>query len=232
MEELVKIQQLSYRKGRKQIFNQLDFSVSSGKIIALIGENGFGKTTIMRLLSGLALNWKGKMLIDNCAVGTKTKSFVAYLEDQNNFQANQQLEEVISFYAHFYPDFDKRRAYELLRFMNLSESEKIGNLSKGNAEKFALSMTLARRAKLYLLDEPLSGVDLLSREKIIQSLLKWFDEGSTIIITTHQLREIETIIDEVMFLRDGQIILHKLLETIKEVKHKDLEDLYREVYEI
>ncbi|EOH99548.1 hypothetical protein UAW_00700 [Enterococcus haemoperoxidus ATCC BAA-382] len=232
MKELVKIEQLSYRKGRKQIFNQLNFSVSSGKIIALIGENGSGKTTIMRLLSGLALNWKGQILIDNCVVGTKTKSFVAYLEDQNNFQSNVQIEEVISFYARFYSDFDKRRAYELLRFMNLSESEKIGNLSKGNTEKFALSMTLARKAKLYLLDEPLSGVDLLSREKIIQSLLQWFDEESTIIITTHQLREIENIIDEVMFLRDGQIILHESLETIKEVKHKDLEDLYREVYEI
>lgn len=232
MEELVKIEQLSYRKGMKQIFSQLNFSVSSGKIIALIGENGSGKTTIMRLISGLALNWKGKILIDGCAVGTKTKSFVAYLEDQNNFQPNQQLEEVISFYARFYSDFDKRRAYELLRFMNLSESEKLGNLSKGNAEKFALSMTLARKAKLYLLDEPLSGVDLLSREKIIQSLLQWFDEDSTIIITTHQLREIENLIDEVMFLRDGEIILHESLETIKEVKHKDLEDLYREVYEI
>lgn len=116
--------------------------------------------------------------------------------------------------------------------MNLSETEKIGDLSKGNAEKFSLSMTLARRAKLYLLDEPLSGVDLLSREKIIQSLLQWFDEDSTIIITTHQLREIENIIDEVMFLRDGQIILHESLETIKEAKHKDLEGLYREVYEI
>ncbi|WP_206911489.1 ABC-2 type transport system ATP-binding protein [Enterococcus sp. DIV0840] len=232
MMDLVKVEQLSYRKGMKQIFNALNFSVSSGKIIALIGENGSGKTTIMRLLSGLALNWKGQILIDGNKVGTKTKSFVAYLEDQNNFQPNQQLEEVISFYARFYPDFDKRRAYELLRFMNLSESEKLRNLSKGNAEKFALSMTLARRAKLYLLDEPLSGVDLLSREKIIQSLLQWFDEESTIIITTHQLREIETIIDEVLFLRDGQIILHESLETIKEVKHKDLEDLYREVYEI
>ncbi|MBO0440179.1 ABC transporter ATP-binding protein [Candidatus Enterococcus ikei] len=232
MADLVKVEQLSYRKGMKQIFNELSFSVSSGKIIALIGENGSGKTTIMRLLSGLALNWKGQILIDGSVVGTKTKSFVAYLEDQNNFQPNQQLEEVISFYARFYSDFDKRRAYELLRFMNLSESEKLGNLSKGNAEKFALSMTLARRAKLYLLDEPLSGVDLLSREKIIQSLLQWFDEESTIIITTHQLREIETIIDEVLFLRDGQIILHESLETIKEVKHKDLEDLYREVYEI
>lgn len=232
MMDLVKVEQLSYRKGMKQIFNALNFSVSSGKIIALIGENGSGKTTIMRLLSGLALNWKGQILIDGSKVGTKTKSFVAYLEDQNNFQPNQQLEEVISFYARFYPDFDKRRAYELLRFMNLSESEKLGNLSKGNAEKFALSMTLARRAKLYLLDEPLSGVDLLSREKIIQSLLQWFDEESTIIITTHQLREIETIIDEVLFLRDGQIILHESLEMIKEVKHKDLEELYREVYEI
>ncbi|MBO0473525.1 ABC transporter ATP-binding protein [Enterococcus ureasiticus] len=232
MMDLVKVEQLSYRKGMKQIFNALNFSVSSGKIIALIGENGSGKTTIMRLLSGLALNWKGQILIDGNKVGTKTKSFVAYLEDQNNFQPNQQLEEVISFYARFYPDFDKRRAYELLRFMNLSESEKLRNLSKGNAEKFALSMTLARRAKLYLLDEPLSGVDLLSREKIIQSLLQWFDEESTIIITTHQLREIETIIDEILFLRDGQIILHESLEMIKEVKHKDLEELYREVYEI
>lgn len=99
MEELIKVDQLSYRKGMKQIFSQLSFSASSGKIIALIGENGSGKTTIMRLLSGLALNWKGQMKIDNCVVGTKTKSFVAYLEDHNTFKANQQLEDVIVFYT-------------------------------------------------------------------------------------------------------------------------------------
>jgi ABC-2 type transport system ATP-binding protein len=232
MKELINVDSVSYRKGMKQIFSNLHFSVSSGKIVALIGENGSGKTTIMRLLSGLALNWKGTIEIDAHSIGKETKSFVAYLEDHNSFESNQRLEQIIDFYAYFYQDFDKRRAYELLRFMNLSETEKIGNLSKGNGEKFALSMVLARKAKLYLLDEPLSGVDLLSREKIIQSLLQWFDTDSTIIITTHQLREIENIIDEVMFLRDGEIILHESLESIKEVKHKDLEGLYREVYEI
>ncbi|MTD38040.1 ATP-binding cassette domain-containing protein [Erwinia sp. CPCC 100877] len=232
MKELINVDSVSYRKGMKQIFSDLNFSVTSGKIVALIGENGSGKTTIMRLLSGLALNWKGNITIDDLPIGEATKSFVAYLEDHNSFESNQHLEQIITFYSYFYQDFDKRRAYELLRFMNLNESEKIGNLSKGNAEKFALSMVLARKAKLYLLDEPLSGVDLLSREKIIQSLLQWFDEESTIIITTHQLREIENIIDEGMFLRDGRIILHESLESIKEVKHKDLEDIYREVYEI
>lgn len=230
MAELVNVVNLRYKKGTQPIFNNLNFSVSSGKIIGLIGENGVGKTTLMRLLAGIALGWTGEMTIEGLPVGTVTKNQVAFLEDRADFSSNQRLKDIITFYRTFYQDFDKIRAYELLRYMDLNESDKIGQLSKGMVEKFLLAITLARRAKLYLLDEPLSGIDLLSREKIIQSLLQWFNEDSTIIITTHQMGEIESILDEVMFLRSGEVILHESMEHIKEVKHKNLEGLYREIY--
>lgn len=226
---LIEVKNVAYRKGTKMIFTDLNFSLEKGRIVALLGENGAGKTSIMRLIAGLAKNWNGSILIDGYPVGAQTKASVALLTDLNDFSETTSLKELLLFYQRFYADFDSARADELLRFMGLTPEDKLKLLSKGNREKAALVLTLARKAKVYLLDEPLGGVDLLAREKIIQSLVKWYEEDSLILITTHQIAEIESIVDEVLILKDQKIQLHKELEQLREQEGLGLEGIYRKV---
>lgn len=225
---LVEVKEVSYGKGRKQIIKGLNFQLEAGKIVALLGENGSGKTTIVRLLAGLALQWQGTMTIAQENVGTKTKKRVALLADLNDFPSEFAVQQVLNFYEVMYTDFDLGKARQLLQFMELGEEERIKNLSRGNREKLALLLTLSRKAQVYLLDEPLSGIDLLSREKIIQSLVRWFDEDSLLIITTHQLSEIENIVDEVLIIKEGTIALQADLESIRAEEGIGLEELYRQ----
>lgn len=225
---LVEVKEVSYGKGRKQIIKGLNFQLEAGKIVALLGENGSGKTTIVRLLAGLALQWQGTMTIAQENVGTKTKKRVALLADLNDFPSEFAVQQVLNFYEVMYTDFDLGKARQLLQFMELGEEERIKNLSRGNREKLALLLTLSRKAQVYLLDEPLSGIDLLSREKIIQSLVRWFDEDSLLVITTHQLSEIENIVDEVLIIKEGTIALQADLESIRAEEGIGLEELYRQ----
>ncbi|WP_086347321.1 ABC transporter ATP-binding protein [Candidatus Enterococcus clewellii] len=224
----VEVKNLDYKKGGKKIFSNLNFSLDRGRIIALLGENGSGKTTIMRLLSGLALNWKGQMTIDGLPINHGTKSKVSYLVDLNDFPKDFTIEKVLSFYHQFYEDFSLERAAELLDFMELEKKMKLKVLSLGQKGKVSLAVALARKTAVYLLDEPLNGIDLLTRERIIQSLLRWFEEDSLILITTHQLAEIETIVDEVLILKNREIVLHQELESLRETREIGLEELYRE----
>lgn len=225
---LVEVKDVSYGKGRKQIIKGLNFQLEAGKIVALLGENGSGKTTIVRLLAGLALHWQGTKTIAQENVGTKTKKRVALLADLNDFPSEFAVQQVLNFYEVMYTDFDLGKARQLLQFMELGEEERIKNLSRGNREKLALLLTLSRKAQVYLLDEPLSGIDLLSREKIIQSLVRWFDEDSLLVITTHQLSEIENIVDEVLIIKEGTIALQADLESIRAEEGIGLEELYRQ----
>lgn len=225
---LVEVKEVSYGKGRKQIIKGLNFQLEAGKIVALLGENGSGKTTIVRLLAGLALHWQGTMTIAQENVGTKTKKRVALLADLNDFPSEFAVQQVLNFYEVMYTDFDLGKARQLLQFMELGEEERIKNLSRGNREKLALLLTLSRKTQVYLLDEPLSGIDLLSREKIIQSLVRWFDEDSLLVITTHQLSEIENIVDEVLIIKEGTIALQADLESIRAEEGIGLEELYRQ----
>lgn len=225
---LVEVQKVTYTKGRKQIVKDLNFQLEAGKIFALLGENGSGKTTIVRLLAGLALHWQGTITINQQKVGIKTKGLVALLADINDFPNDFSVQQVVGFYENMYSDFDLGKARQLLTFMELGEEERVKNLSRGNREKLALLLTLSRKAQVYLLDEPLSGIDLLSREKIIQSLVRWFDEDALLVITTHQLAEIENIVDEVLILKEKTIALQADLESIREEEGIGLEELYRQ----
>ncbi|MGG5315715.1 ATP-binding cassette domain-containing protein [Enterococcus sp. AZ072] len=224
----IEVKNVHYRKNSHEIFSDLNFSLGKGRIVALLGENGSGKTTIMRLLSGLALNWKGQMSIDGTIIGDETKSKVSYIVNLNDFPKDFTISKVLDFYRRFYADYSSERAEELLNFMEINPQSKLKTLSRGQLEKAALVATLARKTEIYLLDEPLSGIDLLTREKIIQSLIRWFDEKSLILLTTHQMTEIENIVDEVMILKNRQIIQHQDMELLRETRGIGLENLYRE----
>lgn len=224
----VEVKNLQYKKSGHEIFSDLNFSLGKGRIVALLGENGSGKTTIMRLLSGMALNWKGQLMIDGTTIGEETKSKVSYIVNLNDFPKDYTISKVLNFYRRFYKDYSSEREEELMHFMGLNPRSKLKTLSRGQLEKTALVATLARKAEIYLLDEPLSGIDLLTREKIIQSLIRWFDEDSLILISTHQIAEIENVVDEVMILKNRQIVLQQDMELLRETKGIGLENLYRE----
>lgn len=231
MTNLVDIQHLAYKIGPKKIFTDLNLSFEQGKIIALLGENGAGKTTLMRILATLNKRTQGKIMINGKTIGTPTKSDVSFLDELKDFKKSDRLSQIIHFYKRMYPNFNARKAAELMMFMALDEKAKLGSLSTGNRQKFNLVVTLAQKAKLYLLDEPLRGVDILAREKIIRALIQWFDEDSSILISTHHVGEMDAVIDDMMILKNQVIIAHTAADAIRATYGQDLESYYRAIYE-
>ncbi|KAF1305519.1 ABC transporter ATP-binding protein [Candidatus Enterococcus willemsii] len=226
---MIDVKDVSYKKRGKTILDNISFQLTGGKIVALLGENGAGKTSILRILAGLARGWKGHITIDDQAIGAKTKENVALLISLQDFPREMTIRQVMTFYQRFYADFDSKKVQELMAFMELDSTSKLKTLSRGQMEKAALAMTLARNAKVFLLDEPLSGIDLLSREKIIQSLLRWFNEEAILLMTTHQMNEIENIVDEVIIIADHKIAIHSGIEELRESQQLGLEGIYREI---
>lgn len=230
MTNLVQINHLAYRMGPKKIFTDLNLTLEKGKIIALLGENGAGKTTLIKILAALNKRMQGEILINGERLSPITKSQVSYLDELKDFTKSEKLSRIITFYERMYPDFDRQRAQELMDFMVLDGKMKLRSLSAGNRQKFNLVVSLSRKAKLYLLDEPLSGIDILAREKIIAALIKWFDEESTILISTHHISEMEAVVDDVVILKDQVIVEHQSADDIRSLHGKNLEDFYREIY--
>jgi ABC-2 type transport system ATP-binding protein len=230
MTNLVEIKNLAYKMGPKKIFTDLNLTLEQGKIIALLGENGAGKTTLIRILAGFNKRMQGNILSNGQTLGVRTKAQVSFLDELKDFKKSDRLGQIIRFYKRLYPDFDSEKAAELMAFMALDEKAKLGSLSTGNRQKFSLVVTLSRKAKLYLLDEPLSGVDILAREKIIRAMIQWFDEESSILISTHHIGEMDTITDDVIVLKNQVIIDHASADDIRAVYGKDLESYYREIY--
>jgi ABC-2 type transport system ATP-binding protein len=202
--------------------------LEKGQIVALLGENGVGKTTLLRLVAGLAKGYTGTITVEESPLTEQTKAIVSYLVNPLEFPGYLTIAQYLTFYERFYDDYSKSKAQDLLTFMELSPTMKLRTLSKGQNEKLALVATLARNAKIYLLDEPLGGVDLLAREKIIQSLVRFFSEESLLVITTHQMSEIEQLVDTVIIIKD-QTIIQEDLEEIREKKGLSLQNYYRQV---
>lgn len=230
MTNLVEINHLAYKMGQKKIFTDLNLTLEKGKIIALLGENGAGKTTLIKILAALNKRMQGEILINGERLSLITKSQVSYLDELKDFTNSEKLSRIITFYERMYPDFDCNRAQELMDFMALDNKLRLKSLSTGNRQKFNLVIALSRRAKLYLLDEPLSGVDILAREKIISALIKWFYEDSSILISTHHISEMEAVVDDVVILKDRVIIEHQSADDIRSLHGKNLEGYYRDIY--
>jgi len=228
--EFVSISHLGYKNGFKTIFQDLDLTLKRGKMIALLGENGAGKTTLMRILANVAKNITGEVKIDGIPLGIETKKKVSFLDTLSAFNRFEKLRNILMFYRMMYEDFDFNKAYDLMNFMNLDMDGKLGSLSTGNGEKFRMALALSRKASLYLLDEPLSGVDILAREKIIQALIQEFTENSSILVSTHHIAEMESMIDDVLIMKDQKIVIHKSADEIREETSLGLEAYYREIY--
>lgn len=214
----------------KQALTDVNLTIEEGKIAGLFGPNGSGKTTFLKIVAGLIQPTSGKLNICQHELGYITKSYVAYLPDSDFLYNWMSIEDAKNVYKKFYADFNTQKFNELLEFMQLSSKMKVKSLSKGMKEKLSLTLTLARDAKLIVLDEPLNGVDPIAREQILGAILKGFSFDSSMLITSHLINEFENIIDEVFYLKQGQIILSGNVEKIKDERHKNLDELYREVF--
>ena len=210
--------------------NNVNLSVKSGKIVGLLGPNGSGKTTFIKLLNGLLKPTQGEILIDGKNPGTETKKIVAYLPDKNYLDNTKTVKAILRLFADFYEDFDLDRAIKMLKDLDIDSSKRFKLLSKGMKEKVQLILVMCRRAKLYLLDEPTAGVDPAARDYILNTIIKNYDKDAAVIISTHLIADIESVLDEAIFINKGNILLHQEVETIKKEQNMTVDNYFREVF--
>lgn len=231
MDFILETKSLSKSYFNKRALREVNFSLEKGKVLGLLGPNGSGKTTFIKIAAGILRQSGGEILITGSKPGVATKALVSYLPDRNYLYKWMKINDAVGFFKDFYNDFDETRCDELLKFMDLNKDLKITTLSKGMMEKLNLTLVLSRKAKLYILDEPLAGVDPVAREKILDAIIQSYNEESSMIITTHLVKDIERIFDDVAFIKDGEIVLSGNAEDLRLEKGKSIDELFREVFE-
>lgn len=230
MSEILLCTNLTKRYGGLTALNDVNITLQSGKIIGLLGPNGSGKTTLIKLINGLLTPTAGEILIAGKSPGTETKKIVAYLPDSIYLNSWMTVEQIIDYFADFYEDFSKERAYDMLQNLNITPKKRLKSLSKGNKEKVCLILVMSRQARLYVLDEPIAGVDPAARDYVISTIINNYNPEATVLISTHLIADIEQILDEVLFLQQGRIVLHKTVDEIRAENAKSVDELFREVF--
>ena len=228
--ELLEAKNITKKYINKKALDNLNLSIEQGKIYGLLGPNGSGKTTLMKMIAGLSYPTSGDIEINKEKIGTNTKNIVSYMPTSNHIPKWMKIKQCIKYYEDMYSDFDKNKASEMINFMGLNIEQKISDLSTGMLGRLKLSLTLSRNSKLYVLDEPLNGIDPISREKIMESILNICNEETTIIISSHLVKELETIIDEAVFIDKGTVVLNGNAEDLRVERNMSIDDIYREVY--
>jgi ABC-2 type transport system ATP-binding protein len=216
--------------GKTLALNKVSLDVEAGRVIGLLGPNGSGKTTFLKLCNGLLTPSAGEITIAGHAPGVETKAIVSYLPENSYFNDWMKVQDMLSFFGDFYTDFDAAKAGEMLKALAIEPSARIKALSKGTKEKVQLILVMARQAKLYLLDEPIGGVDPAVRDYILSTIIKNYNPEASVIISTHLIADVEQVLDEVIFLKEGQISLHEDVDAIREEKGVSVDKLFREVF--
>ena len=230
--ELLSLKGLSKRFGNKYALRDVDLTLERGRIVGLLGPNGSGKTTFIKLLNGLLHPDGGAIYINGMAPCPETKSVVAYLPDRMFVADWMKARDLIDMFADFYKDFNKEKACSMLESLGISERDRLKTMSKGTREKVQLVLVMSREAQLYLLDEPIGGVDPAARDFILRTILTNYSSMSTVLISTHLISDIEKVLDEVIFLKEGQIIRHESVDSIREKEGKSVDQLFREIFAV
>lgn len=228
--ELVVCTGLTKSYGSIKALDSLDLTLGGGRFVGLLGPNGSGKTTLIKLLNGLIQPTSGSVLVDGQAPGVYTHSVVSYLPDRGYLNDWMRVTDLIDFFADFYADFDRVKANDMLQSLQINALDRLKTLSKGTKEKVQLIVTMSRKAKLFLLDEPIAGVDPAARDYILNTILSNYSEDASVLLSTHLIADIERVLDEVIFLKNGVMTLHESVDTIREEHGKSVDMLFREVF--
>lgn len=227
---MIQCEHVKKKYGRKTALADFSAEFETGKIIGLLGPNGSGKTTLIKILAGLLTTEEGVVRIDKKSIGVDTKRIVSYLPERPYLSSAFRVKDIIRTFEEFYEDFDKSVAEQMLQSLHIDTKSRIASLSKGNQEKVQLVMVMSRRAKVYLLDEPMGGVDPAARDFILKTILNNYNEEACVLISTHLISDVEKILDEVIFIKDGELVLHESVDRIREEEKKSVDALFREVF--
>ncbi len=214
--------------GKKEVLKNINLKLPKGKIVGLLGKNGSGKTTLIKVINELLSLDKGSILVDGKMVGVESKKLISYLPERNYLNVHKKVKDIIDYFSDFYEDFDKDKVYKLLDDLNIKADDKLSVMSKGMREKMQLALVMSRRAKLYILDEPMGGVDPATRDYILDTILNNFDDGSTILMSTHLISDIERVLDEVIFIDDGKITRCENADKLRSETGKSIDEVFRE----
>ena len=230
MSEILRCDNLTKVFGHTQALAYLNLSVESGRIIGLLGPNGAGKTTLIKIINGLLQPTSGSVLINGIAPGTDTKPLVSYLPDVSYLNNWMTVEQIVGMFTDFYKDFRPELAYDMINRLGIDRKQRLKTLSKGNKEKVCLILVMSRSALLYVLDEPIAGVDPATRDYIISTIINNYNPNASVIISTHLISDIESILDEVIFIQQGRIYLHDTVDHIREEHGKSVDEYFREAF--
>jgi len=230
MSHILQCTGLTKNYGGLTALNHVDLTLESGKIIGLLGPNGSGKTTLIKIINGLLQPSSGSVSINGIAPGTETKKLVAYLPDNSFLNSWMTIHQLVNMFGEFFADFRTELAYEMLEHLGIRPECKLKTLSKGNKEKVCLILVMSRNALLYVLDEPIAGVDPATRDYIISTIINNYNPEASVLISTHLISDIEQVLDDVVFIQNGNITLHKSVDEIREENGKSVDELFREVF--
>ena len=226
----IETKDVSVTLSHKEIVKKASLRVKEKEFVGLLGPNGSGKTTLIKLANRLLQPTSGEIRLAGEVPGVKTKAAVAYLPDKDFLPDWMKTDALLGFYGDFFPDFDRPRAQEMLQSLNIPANQPLKKMSKGTREKVQLILIMSRRAKIYLLDEPIAGVDPAARDYILRTILSNYEKDALVLISTHLIADVESVLDEAVFLKEGQIVLHKSTDEIREETGMSVDEYFREVF--
>ena len=230
MSTILECKDLTKQYGKFTALDHINLSLENGHIVGLLGPNGSGKTTLIKIINGLLTPSSGEITVNGNPIGVESKKSISYLPDHTYLNKNMRVRDIIDYFEDFYADFDTKRAYDMLAKLSINPSDKLKTMSKGTKEKVQLILVMSRHADLYVLDEPIAGVDPAARDYILNTILSNYDENATILISTHLIADIENILDQIIFIQNGQIRLNSSVEEIREQNGKSVDAYFREVF--